>query len=42
MARPPSLLQVLLPLQIIAHGHETTISTVGMNGVLHESVYSDR
>lgn len=38
--QPP--VQVLLPLQIIAHGHETTISTVGMSGVLHESVYSDR
>ena len=28
--------------QTIAHGHETRISTVGHNGVLHESVYTDR
>ena len=34
------VLQVLDPLQDIAHGHETTISLTGLNGVLLESTFS--
>ena len=27
--------------QAISHGHETTISIVGLNGVVHESTFSE-
>ena len=27
-------------LQEIAHGHETTISIVGLNGIVHESTFN--